>query len=82
MEDSRLAIIAIIIENKNAVEKINELLHSCAPFIIGRMGMPYPKKNVSIITVIVDAPQDIISTLSGKLGQVKDVSIKTTYSKV
>jgi putative iron-only hydrogenase system regulator len=82
MEDSRLAIIAIIIENKNAVEKINELLHSCAPFIIGRMGMPYPKKNVSIITVIVDAPQDIISTLSGKLGQIKDVSIKTTYSKV
>jgi putative iron-only hydrogenase system regulator len=82
MEDSRLAIIAIIIEKKNAVEKINELLHSCAPFIIGRMGMPYPKKNVSIITVIVDAPQDIISTLSGKLGQIKDVSIKTTYSKV
>jgi len=82
MEDSRLAIMAIIIENKNAVEKINELLHSCAPFIIGRMGMPYPKKNVSIITVIVDAPQDIISTLSGKLGQIKDVSIKTTYSKV
>ncbi|MCK9191852.1 MAG: iron-only hydrogenase system regulator [Sphaerochaetaceae bacterium] len=82
MEDSRLAIIAIIVENKNSVEKINELLHSCAPFIIGRMGMPYPKKNVSIITVIVDAPQDIISTLSGKLGQIKDVSIKTTYSKV
>ena len=82
MEDSRLAIIAIIVENKKSVEKINELLHSCAPFIIGRMGMPYPKKNVSIITVIVDAPQDIISTLSGKLGQIKDVSIKTTYSKV
>lgn len=80
--DTRLAIIAIIIENPDSVEKVNEHLHSCAPFIIGRMGMPYRKKNLSIITIVIDAPQDIISTLSGKLGQIKDVSIKTTYSKV
>jgi putative iron-only hydrogenase system regulator len=80
--ETRLAIIAIIIEKKDSVPQVNDLLHSCAPFIIGRMGMPYPKKSVSIITVIVDGPQDIISTLSGKLGQINNVSIKTTYSKV
>jgi putative iron-only hydrogenase system regulator len=80
--ETRLAIIAIIIEHKDSVSQVNELLHSCAPFIIGRMGIQYPKKSVSIITLIIDAPQDIISTLSGKLGQIKNVSIKTTYSKV
>lgn len=82
MEETRLAIVAIIVENKMAVPKINELLHTCSPWIIGRMGMPYEKKSVSIITVVIDAPQDIISTLSGKLGQLDNVSIKTTYSKV
>lgn len=82
MNETRLAIVAIIVEDKEAVSKINELLHSCAPWIIGRMGMPYDKKKVSVITVVIDAPQDIISTLSGKLGQIKNVSIKTTYSRV
>lgn len=80
--DTRLAIIAIIIESPNSVERVNETLHSCASYIIGRMGMPYPKKNVSIITIVIDAPQDKISSLSGKLGQIPFVSIKTTYSKV
>lgn len=80
--DTRLAIIAIIIEASDSVEKVNTILHSCAQYIIGRMGMPYPKKNVSIITIVIDAPQDVISSLSGKLGQIPSVSIKTTYSKV
>lgn len=80
--DTRIAIIAIIIESRDSVSQVNELLHSCSPFIIGRMGMPYPKKRVSIITIIIDAHKDIISTLSGKLGQIDNVSIKTTYSKV
>jgi putative iron-only hydrogenase system regulator len=82
MDETRLAIVAIIVEDKMAVSKINEILHSCSSWIIGRMGMPYEKKNVSVITVVIDAPQDIISTLSGKLGQIKNVSIKTTYSRV
>ncbi|NCD04785.1 MAG: iron-only hydrogenase system regulator [Spirochaetia bacterium] len=80
--DTRLAIIAIIIEASDSVEKVNTILHSSAKYIIGRMGMPYPKKNVSIITIVIDAPQDVISSLSGKLGQIPSVSIKTTYSKV
>lgn len=80
--DTRLAIIAIIIEASDSVEKVNTILHSCAQYIIGRMGMPYHKKNVSIITIVIDAPQDVISSLSGKLGQISSVSIKTTYSKV
>lgn len=79
--DTRLAIIAIIIENRNSVERINTLLHEASSYIIGRMGMPYPKKGIAIITVVIDAPQDIIAALSGRLGQVADVSIKTTYSK-
>ena len=80
--DNRLAIIAIIVESSDSVGKVNQILHSCASYIIGRMGMPYPKKDVSVITIVIDAPQDIISTLSGKLGQIPSVSIKTTYSKV
>lgn len=80
--NTRLAIIAIIVESSGSVEKVNQILHSCASYIIGRMGMPYSKKDVSVITIVIDAPQDIISTLSGKLGQIPSVSIKTTYSKV
>ncbi len=80
--DTRLAIIAIIVESKESVNKVNQILHSHATNIIGRMGMPYSKKDVSVITIVIDAPQDVISTLSGKLGQIPSVSIKTTYSKV
>ncbi len=80
--DTRLAIIAIIIESPGSVGKVNQILHDSATYIIGRMGMPYPKKNVSVITIVIDAPQTVISGLSGKLGQIASVSIKTTYSKV
>ncbi|MCY1152350.1 MAG: iron-only hydrogenase system regulator [Sphaerochaetaceae bacterium] len=80
--DTRLAIVSIIIESPDSVERVNNTLHTCSEYIIGRMGMPYPKKKVSIITIVVDGPQDKISSLSGKLGQIPFVSIKTTYSKV
>lgn len=80
--ETRLAIIAIIIESRESVSKVNQILHTNSSYIIGRMGMPYPKKDVSVITIVIDAPQDVISSLSGKLGQVSSVSIKTTYSKV
>ena len=78
---SRLATLSIIVEDRQNAEKINAMLHECGQYIIGRMGMPYPKKEVSIICVVIDAPETIISTLSGKLGQLRGVSMKTTYSK-
>jgi putative iron-only hydrogenase system regulator len=64
--ETRVAIIAIIVENTNNVEKLNEILHDYAKFIIGRMGLPYHKKGINIISVVVDAPQDDINTLSRK----------------
>ncbi|NLP30959.1 MAG: iron-only hydrogenase system regulator [Clostridiales bacterium] len=80
--ESRIAQIGIIVENTDSAEKINSLLHDYGDFIIGRMGIPYRKRNISIISVILDAPSDIISSLSGKLGMLPDVSIKTVYSKL
>lgn len=81
-EDStRLAILGIIVENRDCAEKINTLLHEAGQYIISRTGMPYPKRGVNIITVIMDAPETAISNLSGKLGQLHGVSVKVTYSK-
>lgn len=80
--DTRLAIIAIIVEDADYAERINNLLHDYRQYVIGRMGMPYEKKGLSIISVVIDAPEDIISTLSGKLGMLRGISVKTTYSKV
>ena len=80
-ENTRLAILGIIIENRDSAEKINAMLHEYARYIIGRMGMPYPQKGVSIISIIIDAPETAISNLSGKLGQLPGVSAKVTYSK-
>lgn len=80
-ENTRLALLGIIIENRDSAEKINAMLHEYGQYIIGRMGMPYPKKGVNIISVIIDAPETAISNLSGKLGQLPGVSAKVTYSK-
>ncbi len=78
----RIAQIGIIVENRNSAERINSILHEYGEYIIGRMGIPYAKRKISVISVIVDAPSDIISSLSGKLGMLPDVSIKTVYSKM
>ena len=80
-ENTRLAIMGIIAENRDCAEKINALLHQAGEYVVSRTGMPYPKRKVNIITVILDAPESVISNLSGKLGQLKDVSVKVTYSK-
>lgn len=80
--ETRVALIAIIVENPDAVEPLNTLLHDYSSHIIGRMGLPYRAKNISIISVAVDAPQPIISALSGKLGRLEGVSVKTAYSNV
>lgn len=80
--ESRVALIGIIVEKQEAAEKINALLHDYAPYILGRMGLPYREKGISIISIAIDAPQDVISTLSGKIGRLDGVSAKTAYSNV
>lgn len=80
--ENRLAIIGIIVEDMNASEQINDILHQFSSYIIGRMGIPYKTRNISLISIIIDAPQDTISALSGKLGRVKEVTVSTAYTKV
>ena len=80
--DTRVAVISIIVSKEEAVEKLNSILHNYAKYIIGRMGLPYRAKNVNIICVAVDSPNEAISALSGKLGSIDGVSVKTAYSNV
>lgn len=80
--DTRIALIGIIVEKEASVEQLNRLLHEYGEYIVGRMGIPYRKKNVNIISVAVDAPQDIINALSGKIGRLNGISAKTVYSNV
>ena len=79
--ETRVALIGIVVEDMNSVMELNNILHEYNSYIIGRMGLPYREKNISIISVAVDAPQDIISALSGKLGMLAGISTKTVYSK-
>lgn len=79
--ETRVAVVGIIISNPDSVEQVNALLHQYSSYIIGRMGVPYRQKNISIISVAIDAPADIISALSGKLGMLSGVSAKAIYSK-
>ena len=80
--ETRIAQIGIIVEEPASVEKINQLLHEYSAYIIGRMGMPYKERNISIISIILDAPNEVISAVSGKLGMLSGVSAKTVYSKI
>ncbi len=80
MED-RIALIGIIVENTDAVSMVNEVLHEYGKFIVGRMGLPYHKKNVNVISIVIDAGIDVINTLSGKLGKIKGISVKTLCTK-
>lgn len=80
--ETRVALIGIIVEDESSVASLNDLLHQYAPYIIGRMGVPYRPRGVNIISVALDAPQDAISALSGKLGRLEGVSAKTQYSNV
>lgn len=79
--ETRVAVIGIIIEDMSGVEKVNAVLHEYGEHIIGRMGIPYRQKNISIISIAVDAPQDVISALSGKLGRIDGVSVKAAFAK-
>ena len=80
--DTRVAVISIIVEQDDAIEELNTLLHEARQYIIGRMGIPYREKGISIISIAIDAPQDVISALSGKIGHLKGISAKTAYSNV
>lgn len=79
--DSRVALIGIMVEKENSVEELNKLLHQYSGYIVGRMGIPYHKRGVNIISVVIDAPADVISALSGKLGMLDGVTSKAVYSK-
>ena len=80
--ETRIAVISTIVENSEKVDELNNIFHEYGEYIIGRMGIPYRKKNVNIISVVIDAPQDVISSLSGKIGNQEGISSKTAYSKV
>ncbi len=69
--DTRVAVISIIVENPEAIVTLNDLLHEAGNYIIGRMGIPYREKGINIISIAIDAPQDMISSLSGKIGRLK-----------
>ncbi len=80
--ENRVALIGIIVSDRSAAEKMNAILHEYGDYIIGRMGVPYKERGISVISVVLDAPADVISALSGKLGALKDVSTKTVYTKI
>lgn len=79
--ETRIALIGIIVENMDMVETLNKILHEYGEYIIGRMGIPYREKNVSVISIAIDADNNTISSLSGKLGMLDGISVKTVYSK-
>ena len=80
LEQTRIAVIGIVVEDPGSVEPLNEILHTYRSYIIGRMGIPYRQKGISIISIAVDAPQDVISALSGRVGKLPGVSSKTAYA--
>jgi putative iron-only hydrogenase system regulator len=79
--ETRVAIIGIIVQDENSVEVLNTVFHEYGKYIIGRMGIPYREKNINIISVVINAEADVISTLAGKLGMIKGINVKTIYSK-
>ncbi len=80
--NTRVAILAIVIENPDSVERLNQILHEGSRYIIGRMGVPYKEKNISLMSIMMDGPADVISSMSGKIGQLPGVTAKAVYSKL
>ena len=79
---TRVAVMGIVVENTDSVERLNTLLHEYGSYIIGRMGIPYRARNINIVSIAIDAPQDVISALSGKIGNLDGISVKTAYAYV
>ena len=82
MENTRIAVLSIIVEDSESTAKLNEMIHDYAEYVVGRMGIPYREKNISIISLVIDAPQTKISELSGKIGRLSGVTAKAAYAKV
>ena len=80
--NTRVAVMSIIVENSQTVETLNSILHEYGEYIIGRMGVPYRARKINIISIAIDAPQDTISTLAGRIGNLPGVSVKTAFSSV
>ena len=79
-QESRIAVMAIIVENRESVDTLNHLLHEYGDYIVGRLGLPYEKKGVNIVSIALDAPNDTISALAGKIGNIPEISVKTAYA--
>lgn len=82
MEETRVALLGVVVENPDSVEELNALLHQYKDYIIGRMGLPYRQRKMNIISIVLDAPADAISALSGKVGMLPGVACKAIYSKL
>lgn len=80
--ETRIAVLGIIVENTDSVEQLNELLHQYGQYVLGRMGLPYRKRGINIVSLAVEAPQDIINALSGKIGRLEGINSKITYSNL
>lgn len=80
--ETRVALLSIIVDRKESVEALNGLLHEYGEYIIGRMGIPYKKREINIISIAMDAPQDLTSELAGKIGRLDGVNVKTSFSGV
>ena len=80
--ETRVAVMGIIVEDTNAVNLLNEILHEYSEYIIGRMGIPYKQKHISVISIALDAPQNTNAALAGKLGNIQGISVKSAYSNV
>lgn len=80
--ETRVALIGIIVENKESIEQLNKILHEYADFIISRMGLPYKEKHINIISIAIDAPVDIINAMTGKIGRLDGISTKTAFSNL
>ncbi|MBQ6051886.1 MAG: iron-only hydrogenase system regulator [Clostridia bacterium] len=78
--ETRVAVMGIIVEDTENIDQLNDLLHEHAQYIIGRMGIPYREKKINIMSIAIDAPQDVISALSGKIGNIKGLSVKTAFA--
>lgn len=82
MTESRIAMISIMVEDRNQSKPINEILSQYGEYVVGRMGIPYPKKSVSVICIVFDAPTEVINSVTGKIGQLSGVQAKTLMSKI
>jgi len=80
--ETRVAVVSIIVENSDTIEKLNAILHEYGEYIIGRMGIPYRKRGINIISIALEAPQNVISAMTGKVGNLPGISVKTAYSGV